>query len=485
LSTTVIRNASWIVAYDAASRGHRYLTDGDVAFTGDRVAQVGGRFAGAADSELDGRGRMVMPGLVNIHSHPLSEPMNKGFLDELGSPALGMSSLYEFMPIYRPDLEGNRACARMALAELMLSGCTTVVDLSVVYEGWLDVLVESGMRAVVAPMFRSARWLTRNGSVVEYEWDEAAGRRAMDGALAFLDRATADPSGRIGGMVAPSQIDTCTPELIRASHAVAAGRGLPFQIHAAQSMVEWHELMRRHVRTAVQWLDELGVLGPRTILGHAIFLDHYGVPHAPRTGDLARLAATGTAVAHCPNVFQRRGIALRSLGGYLRAGVRVGIGTDTYPHNMLEELRTALYVSRLMTGDPFDLRTADVLDAATLGAATILGRDDIGRLAPGAKADLVMVDLAHPAMLPCRDPLKSLVYVAAERAVTDVFVDGVQTVRAGRCLTIDLAAAAAAVHEAHLRARDQVRQLHWANRSHWQIAPPVYPLDGCADAARR
>lgn len=474
--TTVIRRASWILAYDPGRRGHVYRCDGDVAWDGDRILQVGGSYAAAAEHEIDGRGRLVMPGLVDVHSHPLSEPLNKGWTDELGSPALGMSSLYEFMPIYRPDPDGTRACARLAMGELLLSGVTTLVDLSVVYDGWLEIMAESGLRIVAAPMFRSARWSTRDGSSVEYAWDEAAGFRAMEEAMAFLDRAAEHPCGRLSGMVAPAQIDTCSAELIRAARAEATRRAVPFQIHAAQSVVEFQEILRRHGTTPIAWLDWLGVLQPGTVIGHAIFLDHYGIPHVPRSDELGRLAATGTAVAHCPNVFWRRGIAMRSLGRYLRAGVRVGIGTDTYPHNMLEELRAALYCSRLMTGDPFDLRTGDVVDAATLGGAAILGRDDIGRLAPGARADIVTVDLTHPAMQPLRDPLKSLVYVAAERAVRDVFVGGVPVVRDGRCLTIDVEAAAAAVHEAHLRAREQVRRLDWAGRDHWTIVPPVYPF---------
>lgn len=478
MTTTLIRKAAWVVAWDEAAGKHVYLNDADVAFEGNRIIHVGPGFAGTADRVIDGAGRLVMPGLVNIHSHPLSEPLNKGWTDELGSPALGMSSLYEFMPIYRPDLEGTQACARTALAELLLSGVTTLVDLSVGYEGWLDILDESGIRPVVAPMYRSARWFTRNGSIVEYEWDDAAGHKAMEEALALVDRALAHPSGRFGAMVAPSQIDTCTPELIRASLAAARERGLTMQIHAAQSMVEFNELMRRHGMTAVQWLDSLDVLGPDTILGHGIFLDDYGVPHAPRTGDLARLKATGTAVAHCPNVFQRRGISMRTVGRYLREGVRVGLGTDTYPHNMLEEMRTALYVSRLMSGDPYDLRTSDIFDAATVGGAAILRRDDIGRLAAGARADIVLVDLELPSMKPMRDPLKSLIYAAAERAVRDVFVDGTQVVKDGRCLTIDLEAAAEGVHQAHLRAREQVKDLHWAGRSHWELVPSVYEIRG-------
>ncbi|ETX27468.1 amidohydrolase family protein [Roseivivax isoporae] len=475
MPVTVIRNAAWIVAYDAGTDSHTYLRDGDVAFDGDRIVQVGGTWDGPAETEIDGRDRLVSPGLVNIHSHPSSEAMNKGMLDELGSPRLGMSSLYEFMPLFRPDDEGRQACVEVTYSELLKSGVTTLVDLSVAWDGWIDTFAASGLRGVVAPMYRSAHWYTDNGHVVKYEWDEAAGRAAMDAAVATVEAAIAHPSGRLSGMIAPSQIDTCTPELIADSFALAQERGLPFQIHAAQSVVEFTEITRRHGVTPLEWLRDLGVLKPGAIIGHGIFLNDYGHVFWPEANDFALLQESGAAVAHCPTVFQRRGIAMNTVGRYIRGGVPVGIGTDTYPHNMLEELRTALYLSRIVSKNPYDLRTSHVFDAATIGGARILGRDDIGRLAPGAKADLFLADLRDPAMMPVRDPLRSLVYVAAERAVRDVFVDGRHVLVDGEVPAFDLASALERLEAAQRRAEEAFTGLDFANRRHDDASPLAYP----------
>lgn len=478
MTTTLIRDASWVVAYDPERGTHRYRRGCDVAFSEGRVTHVGPGYAGEAARAIDGRGLMVMPGLVNIHSHPASEPMNKGWNDEIGSARLYGSSLYEFMPIWRPDAAGIPASATVAYSELLLSGVTTLVDLSVAWDGWVDLFARSGLRGVLAPMYRSARWFTPNGHVVEYEWDEAAGRRAMDAAMRVLDEAVAHPSGRLSGMVSPSQIDTCTPGLIRDSFAEAERRDLPFQIHAAQSVVEFHEITRRHGMTPVEWLGSLGVLGRRSIVGHGIFLDHHpGAGTWPRRDDLGQIVETGTAIAHCPTVFQRRGIAMRSLGRYLARGVRIGIGTDTYPHNMIEEMRAAAIGSRMMSEDVWDLRTSQIFDAATLGGADALGRTDIGRLAPGAKADLVLVDCERPAMRPLRDPIRSLVYQAADRAITAVFVDGEQVVEDGRVLTLDLAAASVELEAAQRRAEAGVAAADWAGRDHAAISAHTYRLD--------
>lgn len=472
--TTVIRNATVALVFDGNSGGHTYAQDVDIAFRDDTLIHVGAGFTGEADTQIDGQGYFVSPGLVNIHAHPSSEPMNKGFLDELGSPRLYQSSLYEFMPLFRPDEEGRDAAVEVALSELMQSGVTTVVDLSLTRDGWLDVLAQSGIRAIAAPMYRSGPWRTDNGWVVAYDLDEATGRRAMDEALATVDAAEKHPSGRLSGMVAPAQIDTCTEALIRDSLDAAAERGVPFQMHAAQSVVEFHEITRRHGMTPVQWLGHLGMLRPGSIIGHGIFLNDHPWVHWPQARDFEMLAESGVAVAHCPGVFQRRGIALNTLGRYRRAGIPVGFGVDTFPHNMLEEMRHALYASRLTSGDVFDLRTSDVYDCATLGGAAILGRDDIGRLSVGAKADLFMADLSHPAMKPVRDPIRSLIYTAAERAVRHVYVDGEQTVRDGKALTFDVPAALERLEAAQRRAESTFRQLDFAGRTHTEASPHVY-----------
>jgi len=325
-------------------------------------------------------------------------------------------------------------------------------------------------------MFRDARWLTRNGHTLEYEWDLEAGRRAFETARRLIDLANQHPSGRLSGMVMPSQIDTCTPELIRDAHALAVQRRLPMQIHAAQSINEFHEIWRRHGMTPIAWLQSLGVLDRRTIIGHGIFLDHHPWLHWTSRRDLDLLRDAGASVAHCPTVFMRRGIALNTFGSYVRHGINMGIGTDTYPHNFLEEMRSVFTIARAVAGTVADTTTREVFDAATIGGARALMRDDIGRIKVGAKADLVLVDIADPSMRPLREPLRSLLYVAADRAVRDVYVGGEKVVADGRALNIDYAAASAALEEAQRRSMGNVPQLDWAHRTADELAPMVLPI---------
>ena len=220
-------------------------------------------------------------------------------------------------------------------------------------------------------------------------------------------------------------------------------------------------MQRRHGKTPIRFMHDTGVLGERTIIGHGIFLDHHPWLHWTSGEDLSLLADAGVNLAHCPTVFARRGITLRTFGEYLRRGINLGMGTDTYPHNFIEEMRAAAYYARVIAESVDDLHTSDVFDAATVGGARALRRDDIGRLAPGCRADVVLVDIGDPSMMPLREPLRSLIYVAADRAVRDVYVDGRQVVADGEVLTMNYAAASRLLQDAQQRSLARTPALDW------------------------
>jgi cytosine/adenosine deaminase-related metal-dependent hydrolase len=240
-------------------------------------------------------------------------------------------------------------------------------------------------------------------------------------------------------------------------------------------VVEFHEITRRHGYTPIGWLDSMGLLNDRAIIGHGIFLDDHPSTQWHTDTDLARLAETGTTVAHCPTVFARRGITMKNFGRYKRRGVNMGLGTDTYPHNMLDEMRLVGYLARTQATDPRAVTTTEIFDAATIGGAKALGRDDIGRLAAGCRADIVLVNAEHPMMRPGRDPMRSLVYAAGDRALRDVYVDGQLVVKDGMVLTMDYEQAAAHLHEAQKRVLDNAPTQDWAHRPVDKISPPSFP----------
>ncbi len=477
MSTTLINNAAWVIAWDEAAGRHTYRRDVDLAFADDRIAFIGRDFPGTADRVIDGTARLVIPGLIDIHSHPEHEPLYRGIREEHGLPSMHMTGLYErSQALSAPDDEARLASAEFAYCELLRSGVTSLVDITAPWPGWIELFARSGLRGFLAPGYASARWYLEDDHELRYAWDEARGRAGFAAALAVIDAALAHPSGRLSGVVSPMQIDTCTADLLHDSHAAARERGLPFTLHVAQSVTEVREMIRRHGQTPVQWAHSLGLLGPGTILGHALYLDqHSWIRWWTRT-DLKILGDSGTAVAHCPTPFARYGHVMESFGDYLHAGVVMGLGTDCAPHNLVEEMRKAAVLARIAARDITGVSTADLFHAATSGGATALLRDHLGRLAPGKKADIVLIDLDCPQMQPARDPLRSFVYHAADRAVRDVFIDGRQVVADGKVTTLDQEGAGSRLRAAQERMEALAPSRDYRRRSAAEITPLSLPV---------
>jgi 5-methylthioadenosine/S-adenosylhomocysteine deaminase len=477
VTTTLIKNAEWTIAWDMTEDQHAYCRDIDLAFEGDTIVHVGPRFGGKVDKVIDGKGLFVMPGLVDIHSHPGHEPAYRGIREEHGIPSMYMTGLYERSQAFDTSDPGLRQSAvEVALCELLKSGVTSLCDISPMYEGWTDIFLTSGIRGFLAPGFASARWRLENSHTLGFDWDEAGGRKRMEAALAFIDRLASHPSRRLSGVVSPMQIENCSDDLLRDSYAAAKQRNIPFTLHISQGVLEVQEMIRRHGVTPIRHALDIGVLGPNSVLGHAIFLDQHSWIRWWTNDDLRILADSGCSVAHCPTPFARYGHIMESFGAYVRAGINMGIGTDTTPHNMIEEIRKAGTFARIAARDIRDVSTGMLFHAATVGGAKALMRDDIGRLTPGAKADIVLVDLHHPDMMPARDPLRSLVFHAADRGIKDVYVAGRQVVADGKVTTLDHKGAGERLTVAQDRMMASSLRRDYRKRSTDEIAPLSLPV---------
>jgi 5-methylthioadenosine/S-adenosylhomocysteine deaminase len=165
---TLIRNADWVIAWDESAKSHGYLRNADVAFKGNTIVHVGKSYGGKPDRVVDGRGLMIMPGLVDIHSHPSLEPSWRGIREEHGVPEMYMTGLYERSVAYGRDEEGEQASMEVAYSELLLSGVTSIADLSKPYPGWVDLVAKSGIRGFLAPGYASARWTIRGTHLLDY-----------------------------------------------------------------------------------------------------------------------------------------------------------------------------------------------------------------------------------------------------------------------------------------------------------------------------
>jgi len=360
---------------------------------------------------------------VNVHARPTSEPANRDVREDHGVPGQGMTGLFERLQAFRLDRAGNKAAMRLAHAGLMGAGVTAVVDLTAPFEGWMEVMREAGLRVWLGPGDASARWGMSAPQTVTWQWDEARGRAGFQRAQAVMDEAEADPSCLLHGIVFPARIDTVEEGLLRDSAALAAGKGRPFTTHIAHAVVEVREMIRRHGMTPIQWAERIGILGPTSILGHAILIDDHPSIGWHTARDLALMAERGVAVAHCPSPFARCGEHLRHFGRHRARGVRMAMGTDVAPHNPIGEMQLAIPLAR--------------------GVA--------------------------------RDPLRSLVFHAADRAVRHVFVAGRQVLRDGRPTMLDVAEAAGILAESQARMLRDPGLHDCAGRSGETIAPLFLP----------
>jgi cytosine/adenosine deaminase-related metal-dependent hydrolase len=471
--TTTLYRAGWVVAYQDDE--HRILRDGCVVVQDDRILQVGPSYDGPVDRTVDLPDRIVTPGLINTHAHLDESPVDKSVQEDVGNRQFWLTGLIEILPTEMAGLddEGARACIDYSLIELARTGTTTVVQLGGHEEYAADAIEASGLRGYVAPMYRSGRWFTPDGRRVDYEWAEDDGRPAFERALAFADRLRGRADGRLAGLLAPAQVDTCSEALLRDSKAASDDLDLPITLHASQGVWEFQEMTRRHGRTPVEWLADLGFLGPRTLLGHAVFIS--GNSWVNFAGDdLGLLAASGTSVSYNAWCFIRRGLVMESFPDYVEAGVNMCLGTDTAPQSMIESLRWTAIAGKVAARRT-DVSTArQVFDAATVNAARLLGRPDLGRVAPGAKADLLFWRADGFTMSPLRDPIRNLVYYAQPSDLADVLVDGRPVVEDGVVLGADETGAARAVQRAGERMWSRWSQGDWSGRTLEQVAPQTY-----------
>jgi cytosine/adenosine deaminase-related metal-dependent hydrolase len=424
---------------------HVLLENGELAMEGDRIVYVGPHYDGKADELIDARDQLVCPGFINLHTHMFS-PITRSFLEDLGSKRFaGSTTLYEHLPAIRRACtnEDVSASTRFALMELTRTGSTTVVALQTsdkmetVTSGReiAALMGKWGLRGYVCPM-HSSGWYYPGEAQLEYSWREERGFEQLEEAGTFVRELEAKWSGRVRGMIGPRQTALCTPDLLRATREMADKLKCPIEIHAAETVDEYHEIKRRHGMTPIQLLRQTGLLAPDLILGHCIYVPNHHLVNE-EGNDLELIASAGATVAHCPWIFARRGTGMESFARYKSKGITLGMGTDSFPQDIIAEMRCALVTCKLLEGRNDAVTISDVFYAATVGGAKALGRDDLGRLAPGCQADIITIDMNALAYTPVRDPLKNLVYSGHGTDVHTVIVAGETKVRAGKTLFCD------------------------------------------------
>lgn len=430
----------YVVAFDGEE--HRILKDGVVVIEEDKVKFVGKSYSSPVDRRIDASNSLVVPGFICLHSHVCGGHGETGKRGDGSRRQLYNSDLFDRM--LPRTKESARAATELNYVEVLKSGCTTLVELgspnSLENKEAANLPTKMGIRVYLIRNYSSGCWYTPDGKRVLYKnfdgekWDEEPGLKGLEECVKFIQEYDGTAEGRIKCLLGPSTVDACSPELLKESRRKADELEVGLQTHVSQSVVEFQEIMRRYGMTPIEFLQEVGLLGPDLIAGHSVLIGgHSKVGYAdPWRHDLKLLAATNTTVAHCPLVFARYGIAMESYARYLMEGVNVGIGTDTYPMDIIREMGLAATISKIIEGEPRVATSRDIFNSVTLAGSRALRRTDIGRITPGAKADITIIKLNSINMSPVRDPIRNLVMSGTNNDVTTVLIDGRLVVEEGK-----------------------------------------------------
>ena len=442
MSTLLLKNAELLITMDDA---RRRIPDGGVYVVDNLIRQVGpsDRLPPIADEMIDAKGMIVLPGLVNTHHH-LYQSLTRAV------PSAQNAELFDWLRTLYPiwaGLTGEAVyvSALIALGELMLSGCTTVADHLYIYPN--DSRIDDEIRAAqqLGVRFHPSRGSMSLGkskgglppdSVVE---DEEA-------ILADCERIVEEhhdpnPHSMCRIVIAPCSPFSVTPDLMRASAAFARERGLTLHTHVAETHDEETFCMREFGVRPVDLMRQLDWVGPDVWWAHCVTLNR---------DEISIMAQTGTGVAHCPSSNMRLGSGVAPIRALVDAGARVGLAVDGSASNdsghMLGEARQAMLLQRVQHGATA-MSAEEVLWLGSRGGAAVLGRDDIGHLAPGMAADFVAVSLEQLAFAGAQaDPLAALLFCTPPNVDLSV-INGRIAVRDGKLQGLDLAATMARHNE--------------------------------------
>ena len=429
----------------------RQANPADLLLDQGRIAEIGPTGMPAPDDAeiIDANDRLLIPGLINAHTHSHGG-LAKGSGDRWTLELLLHAS--RWLSGFR-SAEHTYLSALIGALEMVRKGCTACYDLylelplptpeglEAIGRAYQDV----GMRAVLAPMtadhtfYQAIPGLLDALSKTQRQTLEQTRMQpadvTLDACRTLLQQAPFDTE-RIRLALAPTIPLHCSDAFLLATRDLAQEYDIALHMHLGESKVQALSGITRYGKTLTAHLDALGLLGPAFTAAHAVWLDR---------DDILRLADNGASVAHNPGSNLRLGSGIAAIREMLQAGVNVGIGTDgsncSDNQNMFEAMRLASFVSRVRQHDYHTwLQTDQALQMATEGSARALGFDDlIGRLALGYKADIVFLDLNHVNFLPLNDPINQLVHSEDGSAVDSVMIDGDVVLWQGNFTRVDIA----------------------------------------------
>jgi 5-methylthioadenosine/S-adenosylhomocysteine deaminase len=410
---------------DLVLRGEHFEGDRAVALVDGRIGEIAAASTGGSADVLRLEGTALLPGTVNAHCHTF-QSLLRGLGDDLDFMGWRDRVLYPYST--KLDREGIYLGAAFAFAEMLVHGVTTCVDFFYLQdagnenaEAVIQAARDTGIRLVLARAMYD--W---QGAPPRYrEEPRAAARRVSE----LIHRHERDPL--ITVQPAPHSPHGASSAMIRAGWEVAETERTSFHIHVAEGQYEGARTLAEHGATPIRYLDRLGVLGPRMIGVHCVWLDE---------AEIALMAERGAGLAYCPSSNMILGDGITRITEMGDRGVLIGLGTDGGCTNnrlsVFEEMRMAALLQKVRHLDGTRLPAEHAFAMGTVDGGRLLGLQ-VGEIAPGRLADLVAIDLAHPSLHPPTNLLKSVVYAMSPQAITDVWVQGRRVVARQRLTTLD------------------------------------------------
>ncbi|MFC6756849.1 MULTISPECIES: amidohydrolase [Haloarcula] len=373
----------------------------------------------AGDDELDASGGLVIPGLVNAHTH-VAMTLLRGYADDKPLDAWLQEDIW---PVEAElTAEDVRVGAELGLVEMIRSGTTALSDMYFHVDEIAAAVEEAGLRAVLGH------------TAVTVAKDDEGARADMQASLETALELDGAADGRIRTTFQPHSLTTVGETYLREFVPEAVDAGLPIHLHANETTDEVAPIVDEHGVRPLEYADDVGLLGADTFLAHCVHVDETEI-------DL--LAETGTGAVHCPASNMKLASGMAPVQAMLDAGVTVGLGTDGAASNndldMFDELRDAAMVGKLAADDASAVPAAAAVEMATANGADLLGFDS-GRVAAGANADLAVLDLDAAHLTPAHDLVSHLAYAAGGSDVCHTVCDGEVLMREGEVTVFDEAA---------------------------------------------
>ena len=420
--TTVIANATIVTG----NAGREVLHDAAIAISANQIAAIGPtddvRLAYPDAEVVDGRGKAVFPGLINCHTHLLATG-DRGILEDFGFP-----TRLTFPVSARALLsdEERQTLALLGVLESIRSGVTCLLEISSNVAGYAADLAATGLRLALAENINDVDEARARDGV--YEFDEARADAGLQRSADLVESWHGREQGRVNCFLAPHAPETCSPHLLRRTREMAEQHGVGYTIHLSQSRQEIEAVMSVRGVSPTHYLFANDFLGPDLLAAHCRYVG---------PAEIALLGQTGVKVTNNAAIAARRGAAA-PVQELMAAGCVVGMGSDNMAEDMVEVMRAGLFLERVRRNDEVYPQPEDVLEWATTGGARALGMEDMtGSLEVGKKADLFVVDLMRPHLVPSLRVVSAFVHNGQPADITAVMVDGAWVMRDGRVLTID------------------------------------------------